>query len=118
MNKLIKQQLENVSVTNIDFDDNSTYIFIPKTIKILNSSLKKGEYYVLKLYDSITHPAPSSTLASNWNGGVIPEYDMYIAEIIDNMGKMIKINGVANVNPKSNFYGWLPFDGFEVVSKL
>ena len=117
MNNIIKQQLLNVTVTNIEFNDDTTYIFIPKTIKILNSSLKKGEYYMLKLFDNVTHPSSSSTLASNWNNGIIPKYDLYTVEILDNMGKMIKVNGVANMDPTDNFYGWLPYDGFEVINK-
>ena len=118
MNNIIRQQLQNVSVTHIEFDDESTRIFIPKTIKILGSSLKKGEYYMLKLYENVTHPSENSTLASNWNNGVIPKHDMYTVEILDNMGKMIKVNGVANVDPTDNFYGWLPYSGFEVINKL
>ena len=118
MNKLIKQQLEQVTVTKIKYSDTDTEIFIPKTIKVLNSSVAKGEYYIIKLLDNVIHPAENSVLASNWNNGKVPNYDMYTVEILDNIGNMIKINGVANIDPTDNFYGYLPIDGFEIVKKL
>ena len=118
MNNIILNQLNSVTTTKVSFSPDDTSIFIPKTIKILNSSLSKGEYYIIKLFNSITYPAESSTLASNWNGGYVPKHDMYTVEILNNTGNMIQINGVANEDPTDNFYGWLPQDGFEVVKKL
>ena len=118
MNKQIIDQLKRVSVTKVEFSDTDTEIFIPRTIKILNTSLNKGEYYIIQLFNSVTHPSENSTLASNWNGGRIPKHDMYIAEIIDKKGNMLQINGVANEDPMDNFYGWVPVDGFEVIKKL
>ena len=118
MNKIIKDQLDKVSTTKLNYKETDTEIFIPKTIKILTTSLSKGEYYIIKLYNNITNPSENSTLASNWNSGKIPQHDMYIAEVIDNIGNMIKINGVASEDPTDNFYGYLPTDGFEVVKKL
>ncbi len=118
MNQIIKDQLNKVSVTKLNYNENDAEIFIPKTIKILNSSLNKGEYYIIKLFDNITHPSDNSVLASNWNNGKIPQHEMYIAEVLDNIGNMIKINGVANEDPTDNFFGYIPTDGFEVVKKL
>ena len=118
MNSIIKNELNKVTVTKINYKDTDTEIFIPKTIKVLNSSLKKGEYYLIKLYSSVTNPAESSVLASNWNSGEIPKHEVYIAEIIDNIGNMIKVNSVASEDITYNFYGWLPYDGFEVIKKI
>lgn len=117
MNKIIKEQLKKVTATNIQFTDDTQNIFIPKTIKIINSSLKKGDVYLIHLFDSVANPSSSSTLASNWNAGKVPKNDTYIAEIINNMSKMIKVNGVSVVDDTDNFYGWLPYDGFEVLEK-
>ena len=118
MNKIILEQLKKVTVTKLEYSENDTSIFIPKTIKILNSSLNKGDYYIIKLFNSVTNPSENSVLASNWNAGKIPKYEIYTAEIIDNIGNMVKINGVANEDYTDNFYGWLPTDGFEVLKKL
>jgi hypothetical protein len=109
--------LKKVTAVNIDFSKEDTKIFIPRSIKILNSSLQIGGVYKIKLDDSITNPLQGSTLASNWNNGKVPEYSVYIAEILDCMANMIKINGVAEDNPVSQFIGWLPTSGFETLSK-
>lgn len=118
MNKQVIEQLNKVSVTKVDFNEGDTEIFIPRTIKILNTSLSQGEYYVIKLNESVVHPPENSTLASNWNRGIVPEHDMYFAEITDKKGNMIRINGVATEFPTYRFCGWIPIDGFEVISKL
>ena len=117
MNKLIKEQLLKVTATKIEFNDDTTELFIPKTLVISNASLKKGMVYRIKLEPFITNPNPSSTLASNWNNGIIPKYDEYYADIIDRMGVMIKVNAVAVEDNTSQFVGWLPDNGFTVISK-
>jgi len=117
MNKLIKDQLDNVTSTKIEYDANTTHIYIPKTIKVLNTSMKVGSVYDIELFDSITSPPPSSTLASNWNNGVIPKYKLYTVEVIGSMAKMIRVNGVAMEDNSSSFYGWLPLDGFEIIKR-
>ena len=118
MNKIIRDQLNRVTTTKIEYNENDTYIFIPKTIRILNSSLEKGRYYIISLFDSILYPSESSTLASNWNKGYIPKHRIYTVEILDNIAGMVHIDGVANDELTDNFYGWLPYDGFEVIKKL
>jgi len=117
MNKLIKDQLLQLKSVDLQFNDSDTHIVIPKTIKVLNKAMQAGCIYDIELFDSIVHPAPSSILASNWNNGVVPEYKLYTVEVISNTGKMIKVNGVAMENNSSQFYGYLPSDGFEIIRK-
>ena len=117
MNKILYNELKKVTATEIKFSEEDTKIFIPRSIKILNSSLKVGHVYKIKLHDFITSPIDGSTLASNWNSGVIPSYQEYLVEIVDFMANMIKVNGVAVENNSSQFVGWLPIDGFETISK-
>ena len=118
MNKQIIEQLKNVSVTKIEFNDTDTEIYIPRTIKILNTSVSQGEYYIIRLFDSVVHPPENSSLASNWNNGRVPKHDTYIVDIISKRGNMIQINGVATEDPTDNFYGWIPIDSFEIIKKL
>ena len=117
MNNIIRDELKKVTATEINFSDNDTKIFIPRSIKILNSSLKKNLIYRIKLNPSIIDSFSGSTLASNWNKGVIPKYDEYLVEIQDVMANMIKVNGVAVKDNSSQFVGWLPIDGFETLSR-
>lgn len=117
MNKIIKKQLEAVTATKINFTDNSSVITIPKTVKILNSSIKIGKVYDIELNDSVLEGPASKMLSSNWNNGFIPKYKHYMVEIIGNMSKMVKINGVAKEDNTSQFYGWLPNDGFTITKR-
>lgn len=117
MNSIIKNELKKVTAVEINFSDSDTKIFIPRSIKILNSSLKVGSVYRIKLKENITDPFSGSTLASNWNSGIIPKYSEYLVEVQDGMANMIKVNGVAVEDNSNQFVGWLPLDGFETISK-
>jgi len=118
MKDIIKKQLEEVKAVELEFTDSTTSLFIPKTFKITQASMSKGGVYIIDLHSNITHPSDDSTLASNWNNGKVPEYDRYIVEVQDNVGKMLKVTGVACDNNTSQFIGWLPYDGFDVLSKF
>lgn len=115
MKKIVYNELKKVSVAQLEFDESTKSLFIPKTIKILNSSLKQGEVYRIKLEEFITNPYRSSTLASNWNNGVVPKHSEYIVEIVSKMANMIKVNGVAVEDQSDSFYGWLPVDKIEIL---
>lgn len=65
MNKLIKQQLQNLKSVKIEFNDNTTSIMIPKTMEVLPEALNKGDVYLIELEDFILNPLSNSTLASN-----------------------------------------------------
>ena len=80
--------------------------------------MRKGKEYIILLNESITKPTSNSTLASNWNKGIIPKHNRYIIEVLDNQAKMIKINGVAVDDPTDNFLGWVPYDGFDIEETL
>lgn len=105
MKKILFDELNKVTSVKLDFNLSTTELFIPKTIKILNSALKKGSVYTIELADFIVMPGVSSTLASNWNGGIVPKHKKYIVEIVDNMANMIKVNGVAVDDNSDQFYG-------------
>ena len=117
MNKILVNELKKVTATEINFSESDTKIFIPRSIKILNSSLKVGSVYRIKLKDFITNPSEGSTLAANWNNGLIPKYQEYLVEVLDFMVNMIKVNGVATNDNSNQFIGWLPLDGFETLAK-
>lgn len=117
MNKILYNELKKVTATNITFDENTKELFIPKTLMISNKSLHKDQAYKIKLEPFVTNPYQGSTLASNWNSGIIPKHDEYLVEIIDKMANMIKVNGVAVEDNTDTFFGWLPDDSFTVISK-
>lgn len=122
MNKVIKDQLSKVRSSNIQFDDNTTEIFIPKVTETVPQALNIGDIYLIRIDDSVLHPASNSTLASNWNAGKVPKYSTYQVEFIDKMSNMYKFNGIAIEDGKplysENWFGWFPENGFKVISKV
>ena len=119
MNKQLKEQLNKIKSTKVDFNDNSEKIVIPKTTKYLNESIKKDVLYFIELFDFIINPDINSTLASNWNNGKVPKYKYYKVELVERMGNMVKLNGIAVVDGKDilteSWYGWIPLDGFKII---
>lgn len=118
MNKVLLNELKKVAVAQIDFNESTKELFIPKTLKFSNKTLKKGKVYRISLELFVTNPSESSILASNWNRGIVPKYDDYLVEVVDKLGNMVQVNGVAVADPTSNFYGWLPDDSFEVTDQI
>ena len=122
MNKTIKNQLNKVKSVKLEFDNNTTQIFIPKTTEVLPVSLTEGQVYIIELEDFIINPLPNSVLASNWNSGKVPKYKRYQVEFLQRMNNMYKFNGIAiNDNEllySENWYGWFPENGFRVISLL
>ena len=86
INFILFNELKKVTATELEFDEMTTKLFIPKSLKILSGSVKKGGVYKIKLASLITKPDSNSTLASNWNNGIIPKFEVYVVEIIDKLG--------------------------------
>lgn len=116
MHKIIKDQLARITSTNIEFDDSTTSIFIPKTVQILKTALHRNTLYRIRLSDTIVHPSSNSTLASNWNAGRVPKNYEYNVELLDIMNGMYKFNGVAVDDPSDCLFHWVPENGFEIIS--
>lgn len=115
MNTIIYNQLNNVKATKIEFNLDSTEIYIPKTVKVAKQTLQVGKIYDIKLKPTIFNQGADSTWADNWNQGKMPQYSEYMVEIESNIGNMIKVNGVAIEDISSHFIGYLPHDSFEVT---
>ena len=110
MNKIIRDQLNKVTSVQLDFNDDTTHLYIPKTEKILVSSLKVGGVYTIELDNSLLYPSSTSTFSANWNGGRVPRNKSYVIEIIDILQGYIKCNGVAVNDNSDDWFGWLPID--------
>ena len=121
MNKLIKQQLQNLKSVKIEFNDNTTSIMIPKTMEVLPEALNKGDVYLIELEDFILNPLSNSTLASNWNAGKVPSHKLYKVEFLEKMNNMYKFNGIAVEDNQElyteSWFGWLPENSFTVIER-
>lgn len=115
MNKLIRAQLEKVTVTDLDFNEDTTSILIPKTVKLGLKSLNVGGCFAITLSDVLLRMPSNSTLAVNWNGGNMPTSKKYMIEVLDKMNNMIKVNGAPIGISAQNFRGWIPIEYIESV---
>ena len=119
MNKIIKEQLNKCRVAVIpEFGDVTTHICIKKVNEILPTNMKSNHIYLIKVKPSVK---VNTTIASNWNGGKLPKYDYYKVERVGDVGNMVKLNGIAYDNGDlctEPFYGYLPYDGFEIIEEV
>ena len=53
------------------------------------------------------------SLAENWNCGTVPPEEILEIEIIQVLGKMIKVNAVGKCT-RIEWQGWLPVKGFKI----
>lgn len=123
MNKIIKQQLEEVKSVKLSYNDTTTEIFIPRTTQIIPEALIVGNVYIIELNEFVLQPSSNSMLASNWNSGKIPKYKIYKVELLEIINNMYKFNGIAldeNYNElySENWYGWFPKEYFKVLEKV
>jgi hypothetical protein len=124
MNKLIKQQLNAVSVAKLPpFDDSSTTIMIPKYNKEDVSELLLGKCYLIKVEDYIVHPFDGFTLHDNWNRGVAPKSIYMNCEVQQLMGKMVKIVAIGydydtKTTLNDSWEGWLPKSSIQIIKEL
>lgn len=124
MNNLIQEQLKKCKVANIPyFDDSTVKLTIPKGSALTITVNELHKCYLLQLADWIIHPSPDSTLACNWNGGVVPKSQFYQAEISQVLSKMIRITG-CGFDPETNtstgdiWEGWVPQEGIKIIKEL
>ena len=112
MNKFILEQLNKVR--NVDlpkYDVSTTNIFIPKDS---GSGNIVGNTYKIELEDYILHPYSGFTLHENWNNNIIPTDSIMNIEVVDQMGKMLKINGIG-IHDGKVWSGWIPRAGIKKI---
>lgn len=123
MNKIIKDQLSKVQIADLsNFNKETNTYYIPKY-----NAIKPiiGNYYIIKLDSQLLSEKSeiAKILASNWNNNYYPNSIYYKAEIINIMGKYIKINGLGfdyetNQDLNNIWSGWLSLDNIEIIKKL
>lgn len=117
MNKFIKQQLDKCRIPLPEYDDNTTHIVIYRNNNISElENLQIGVIYDIKVADYIINEPPTFTLSANWNGGTKPPEHLLTVEIIQLMGKMVKINAIGK-NTNIRWTGFLPRKSIEVIKK-
>lgn len=124
MNEIIKKQLEACVVANVPyFDQNTTEIFIEKGSVMRVTPYQVGKCYLLEVAMHVIDPSEQKTLAANWNKGLSPKHRHYKCEILQVMGKMIKIVGCgydmeSHTDTLDMWEGWLPQSSVKIISEL
>lgn len=118
MNLIIEQQLKKCKVASIPyFDKNTTHLIIPKVTVQNEEVCIPGHYYLIEIEDYVINEPPQYTLSSNWNKGTKPPEHRMKVDILQIMGKMVKINGIGD-NTDITWEGWLPLKSFKVLKEL
>lgn len=119
MYKIIEEQLKKCKVAEIpSYGDNTTEIIIPKNNEAqVKNDLLLDHYYKIEVEDYIIKPYEGFTLHDNWNYGIIPKDKIMNCEIVQIMGKMVKVNAVGSDSDNS-WSGWLPRKSFKVIEEL
>lgn len=122
MNKTIREQLDRVSGLP-PYDDNTTTLHID--CKSSNqSAYTVGRMYILQLANYLTNPPAGFMLASQWNKGISPQSEYIRCEVLQIMGKMIRVGAIgfdmANNRDKDDVYEslWLPISGLKIIRYL
>lgn len=121
MNKIIKQQLQKVTVANLGvYDDKTTVINIPQCKQ---DKFEVNHCYTIKLDSTLLNPMYNPVLVSNWNQGSYPRCDCLRVNVIKVVGRMINVNGVGfdfNSHQVLNYVwsGWLPTELVKQIEVL
>lgn len=128
MNNLIKEQLSKVKVAILpSYDENTTKIIIPKLTKqvlIENNLLPQlGRTYIIELEDYLLRPSDNFTLHVNWNNNIIPKDKVMKATVVNDIGKMIKINGkgyllLSDECNDNKWEGWIPKKSIKIIKEI
>lgn len=124
MNKIIKRELEKVRF-NIDYDDDTTVIKIPKDARAtITVDLKVNHNYNIYVENYILNEPPNFTLSSNWNQGVVPKSKYMNICVTRVMGKMIQVDACGfdvehQCTLPDTYAGlWLPSAAIHVVKEI
>ena len=126
MNSIIKQQLQKCVIAKIpEFDDQTTDLIIPKQQTQGSAGLKLEHYYQISLAQCLTQPPPGSSLAVNWNKGVVPGSTVMRVYPVQKLGEMVRVEGYGYDTEtgqiiSSQYYPelWLPIKDITIEKEL
>lgn len=124
MNNLVKEQLKLCRKAQIpEFDDNTTKLIIPKGKRLEIQDVVVGNYYLIEVENYIINPFDGFDLHIKWNHNIVPKDKYMKCEILQVMGKMIKINSLGynyleDKDTNNVWEGWLPRKSFKIIKVL
>lgn len=120
MNKIIKNELNKVTEVRVEFNDNTTHLFIPQKKEI---KIEANSVYLVRLSRYLLSPPANDNLSINWNAGRIPKYEYYKVDVNKVVGDMIYVTGIGydivnRVDINDVWEGWLPRSELEIMEKI
>lgn len=115
--ELIEKQLSKVSYADLSNFDKSTNTYYIK--RVLKTKFEVNQIYVVKLKDSLFE---NELLKVNYNQNTVPPHKLYMIDVINILGKVIKVNAVEydlNLNKPlvDRWSGYLTIKDIEVIKK-
>ena len=124
MNKIVEDQLQKVRVADLpSYDEATTHMIIPKKEGHITSDFILNKCYIIQLENYIVKPFEGFTLHDNWNKGIPPKHNFLKVEILQIMGKMIRVNSIGfdwqtKQDINDVWEGWLPRKGIKILEVL
>lgn len=119
--KFVEEQFKTSEILKsaIYNPDTDTY-FLPKRTTI---KLEQGKAYIVELDDILLQENGDYVLQFNWNKGKTPTEKYYKIDVINIIGKMIQVVGIAydwenKIDLNSFWNGYLPKERLKVLEVL
>lgn len=124
MNPLIKDQLQKIRRIEVpEYDDSTNVITLQKGSSVLCSGLQEDHCYLISVEDYILNPPEGFTLHTNWNNNITPKHKFMKVDVLQIMGKMIKVNSIGfdmknQLDLGDPWTGWLPQKSIKIIERL
>lgn len=124
MNPLIKNQLDKLRKMGFPaFNESDRVITLNKRENALDSILREGQCYLISVEDYILNPPEGFTLHTNWNNNVVPKFKFMKIDVLQIMGKMIKVTSMGyDMHTQKDipemWSGWLPQKSITIIERL
>lgn len=116
INPLIEKELNEIKVANVPEIDSYEFVISKGTRSVSEIVFEKGKYYCIELKDYIIHPYEGFNLHVQWNNNIPPKDIVMNVEVLDIMGKMIKVTGTGSSGIV--WTGWLPISSITILNIL
>lgn len=112
MNKFVKRELEKVSDLLPAWDETTTHLVIENE-NVAPMLYNVGDKFTIRVENYIINQPVNFSLAENWNGGTVPPEEILDVEIVQLLGKMLKVKAIGKCTHIA-WEGWLPTKGFRI----
>ena len=124
MTDFIMQLLKQCKFCSLPaYDKDTTQINIKKQLPKKDPEFIVGKCFLICIDDYILNPPEGFTLAKNWNANTNPPCKYMNINVLQVMGKMVKIEGIGfdmDIGSPTNaiWTGWLPTGNVKILEEI